>query len=668
MPKYYLRGDPVCDQFFLSKQAETFADREWAQGPIEIQRGLFSDDPRLIRMKQGFAKKWTAEFFDPSNIDQDGRVLGNGVRNNAYGLLYVPGYPMYPATYPMYSNRYRREEEGLSNKPVAQWHEWMFRAMIQLMFSDLQPERLRIKADSSSCSPFFETKAHRKNEMILNLLSDHVVADVARMVTKKQWKELYDVHRVGAPYVGVYREQMSDKISIVEKKEGLSTKLVFEPKVRKVAPFTHAISSGKEGSLIEANRTLKEEDGVPYFNESFRTRRRTAYGCSLGVNAYLLPIAQSVRSHLYEAYSWSFHHTTRAQKQEKVRANEYAIFVDVSDHDLLWPNGMYSKIIESELKAMGFAPWWVDLLVLSLHLPIYISSPAPGEGHVIIGDPENPDLEAGLPSGNAFTDLFGTFGMAPIYAMIQIEQTAPWLIESFTSLEAVKGFLHDYLRGALPFSACSKSDDGMMLWKSGRSAELAVNLQAKMVAGEQLSKYMHVSYEHGGKMLGDILLYGSDKTTKNSFFIGDITSFFTNLLAPEYSCNSKERDRTRVRRPYPGLAYDTASQVYGSCPAYAGTLDMLEFFYRKEFGDSFEATRVAWRDYDRQLLAAWLQAQKIKFKWDDLSPIEQEVFASRDKIQWKYSPDLIREELRELILPGISLEYIQPYFQSIVPR
>lgn len=91
-------GDPICDAVFSGRKGLMTRDRQFREGPIEYINGRFSHDWETLVLKKDLA--WDASHLWEPNVDEMGRVYGNGVRSNFYGLQHVNGFGMLPATYP----------------------------------------------------------------------------------------------------------------------------------------------------------------------------------------------------------------------------------------------------------------------------------------------------------------------------------------------------------------------------------------------------------------------------------------------------------------------------------------------------------------------------------------------------------------------------------------
>jgi hypothetical protein len=648
----YRKGDPICDMLFLSTKAKRNQVKEYREGPIEVDYNIFSNDRDFLRFKDNFSRaamKWVPD------VDKEGRVYGNGLRSDFNGMRHVNGYPMINATYPLADNRLLRAKEGLVNEFVEPWHRNVLEAITELFFEDLEPVRMKMRKGSSSCFPFFETNMSKRVEFAKFSLDSALSA--GKMMQNQDYLGAWEQYYMGGAVYCVYRRQSTDGISYDPKTQEWTFK------DRPVADLEFAISGGRRGTFKPANKHFDNVDF--YVPKGFaRERNRTAMGGPWALNAALAPIAQSVRKRIYDVFSYSTHHTTRASIQDDLRDWKFTIAADVSNHDWFWPTFII-KTMGDKLKDMNFDERWVELFEVCNLLPRYVTDVGPGQENLLIGDPRQPDQHGGLTSGNSFTDIFGTVGMLWIYFMIQVEHTYPQLIKSLQKPESAKRVLMQYLQGTLPIVIKDKSDDALLGWKDTALIGKANALMEKMKKGEQISPYMKVSYEHGGAFLGSILYYPSNKDGSKLNLIGNIQSLVTNLFSPEYGVQSGVRDRSKVKRPFPGLAWETLAQVYASCPLYGDVMELIEKEWYDVYHESFYSRKFKQLQTDKVNLQRYVEEFK-QVGAKNLTSIDLEVLNDPTKMEYKFQESDVSPEVFDFLYQGLSLEEIEPYFNSIV--
>lgn len=657
---YFDGNDIVVDPLFRSAgktgAARRNRDAPFREGPIETMKDRFSWDEENLRVMDRLSVKLTDKF--PASTDDYGRVGANAVRGNFLGLRHVPGLPMIPATFPLTDNTKKREDAGLADGPINEKHELIFRSVVRLFFSSLENQGLKIARGSSTGCPDFSKTMTAKLIMAKHALAN--AEDAGRLYLKGEYENAFLLYDYGGCYYVVYREQMSDAVSVDEAGD-------FVAKTRMVADEAYALSGGRKGEMLAASKDPQRlRDAGSFVPEGFfATRRRTAMACPFTSNAPIMVIAQAVRARVYHEYAFTLHHTTRANKQEKVNTWDFTIATDVSDHDTLWP-GWLLDLICDELAQMGYADWWIEILRTTMRLPVYVSAPAPDQGHVLFGDWRDPRMNVGLPSGIGITDLMGSLLMVPCYTIMQLDHTAPHLWNSVRDLPSACSWMDSYLRGNEEISQMSKSDDALLGWKRGPSSAAARKLLDKLQAGDKaLSPYMIISYEHGGAFLGDILTYDHTKELSQARFTGNVISYVVNMFCPEYSVDSKQPNREKRARPFAGLAVEAAPSVFGSAPCFDDINDVIEEVHMDMLGMSYRAFRLGILAEDKAALADWIRHRSTFTSMGALSPQDYEVIAEPSKLSWKFDVAEINPAVVELVASGLTRDETVLFFESV---
>nr|QYF49688.1 MAG: putative RNA-dependent RNA polymerase [Guangxi cysto-like virus 1] len=618
----------------------------YKEGPTEPLWGVYSDDLRLLWMKTALAKDLTEQF--PESVDRMGRTFGNAVRSNFYGLQHVTGYSMLPGTFPLHDNRYLREQNGLSNKFVKPWHRNVFRAIIKKFFTDLEYSPVPVKNGSSSMAPFFTSARSQKSDLMAWAIKNAPRA--SRMISNGDVVEAFTRFGVGGVNFGVYRDQSSDKIDFVDGR--------WVAKARPVADLEYAATGGMKGTFLPADKRIVIEGGP---DGLFRTRKRIAMGTPLGTNAPLMTIAHPVRKKIYRVYPFTYHHTTRERLRSELRKWEFMIAADVSNHDWFWPTWFIDEVADI-LRDLGYADWWVDLYVMKGKMRTFVTSVGPGIPAGVLGDWTDYSSYGGLPSGNAFTDIEGTYGMTFVYLVLLIEHIMPEMIDRMHDQYECESFVESVLQGEAPVGIKDKSDDALLLARGEPYVTRLRNLQEEMIEGkEDLSPYFKISYEHGGAFLGNIIVFPESGNMAEIDVVGNINSFVINQFSPEYSINSRVVDRSTLKRPYPGLAWGSYADVYGTTPTYHGVLDCIEKHFYDAFGTSYRSLREHHLEKDRLALRKHLSRQDLAF----LTTVEAEVLAEPAKLQYKYTEDDVRPAIVNLLFHSLDTEDTRGIFNSI---
>jgi hypothetical protein len=180
---------------------------------------------------------------------------------------------------------------------------------------------------------------------------------------------------------------------------------------------------------------------------------------------------------------------------------------------------------------------------------------------------------------------------------------------------------------------------------------------------------MKLTLEHGSAFLGSILLFPSDGSQDKVTFVGNVNSLVINQFSPEYGVQSKIRDRSRVKRPFPGLAWETLPSVYGSAPAFGTVMEETERAWRNVYGRSYSLFRDEMLRQDKRLLSEYIaKTATARIAMDSLTAIDHEVIASPEKMQYKFSSEDVSDGIEDLLFNGIPLEEVEPLFNKITRR
>lgn len=648
----FLPGTGVCDALFAGEKGKRTQMKQYREGPIEWITGYMSNDYPFLMFKKKLAERLTRKY--PATVTDLGQVMGNGVRSNFYGMQHVNGFPMRPATFPIADNRLLREKEGLSNAWVKPWHREVLSGIVELSCRGLEPSAIKYRVGSSSMAPFLTTDMEKKKEIGRFALEsfDRVVS----LFNKKDYVTAWLHYQVGGSHIVVYRRQSTDVISY--------DKGVWASKERKVADLEFATTGGLKGSYSAASKLFGPEVSFKIPDGFFRERNRTAFGGPLAINTYLMGLAQPIRANMYSKYGYTWHHTTRAATQAVMRSWLFAISADVSSHDSLWPTFTIEAIVDGMHKA-GVEKSWTTVYELAHRLPAYVTDVDENKGNILIGDWRKPDLEPGLQSGLATTDLDGSWVMTAIYFILQVEHTYPELIPQLQERSSLLRLLDLYLRGKLPITLNDKSDDGDLGWTEHRLVPRALKLQSLMKEGKSVSPYMKIGYEHGGAFLGNIKLFPLSGDQQQIVLIGNINSCVNNEFSPEYGVQSGIADRSRVARPFPGLAWETMASVYGSSPIYGEVRDDVEACWYDVYGDSYGAMRRRLLEQDKLALLKYVRETGRRVDYASLTAIDLEVIATPAKLQYKYVPSDVSPGVLEMLFQGLTLEEVEPFFRKV---
>jgi hypothetical protein len=692
--KAKMADDPYLAPVFSTPKGKRRMGKVAFSRPLEMEVGVFSNDISFQKAKMDYSLIMSTEW--PADLDPQGRTGPSGVTSNFYSINHVSGYSAFPATYPAVSNMADRSKIGLTNGFKEVWHRNLFRAMVRQAFTGLVPRNVKLRVGSSSMNPLYISDVTEKISYVKEYLArfPRISKDIIRTATHPRLAtkisdavrrevnlKLFQTAHYGAPIDSVYRNQSSDGVTLLNPElvtgrhfsDSIYSQLSWEFKKREVNDLEYALSGGKTGGKIGVNKVFSPEDGM--LPGVAMQRLRNAQGVPLGMNALLMPVITAVRERMYSAFGPTFHTSTRLALLEEVTKWHSLVCTDVSNHDWYYQDVLREETA-SVLLDMGFDPAWVETYYRVGRSAMFVTGVGPGEGNIMIGDWLIPDLKPGMTSGMNPTDTDGNLGMSMAYAIAQIEHTYPECIPRLQSdnLDDHLDFVSDYWGHKLPIFSKLKSDDGLLGWDDSDPVVLSripdfinmlVQVDEGAIPANSVSPYMKIGIERGSKFLGSVLSFDREGSQSSLRVFGDIESMMVNAWSNEYSIESELRDRTKAFRPYPALGFGSWPEAYGSAPAYAAALEVVEFVWRKHYGESYRLKKE--KEYSEQMLAA-SRAANLHGRMSGLSPEDQDVMRDPSKIGWKYSEDQVSKEVVDLFMKGLSVEEILPFFSYVVPE
>jgi hypothetical protein len=151
---------------------------------------------------------------------------------------------------------------------------------------------------------------------------------------------------------------------------------------------------------------------------------------------------------------------------------------------------------------------------------------------------------------------------------------------------------------------------------------------------------------------------------------GNILSAGRNLWSPEYGVESQKKDRSTCKRPYPGLAWGSMSEVYGTIPIYGEYLELMESVYFDVYRESHSSFRSRLFDRDEKRLAEALSNTTVtkELGFSDLSFAEKEILNDPAKIHYRYTQDDVRPEVLALITHGLDTVEVEDFVTKVAGK
>lgn len=597
------------------------------RGPAEISPGVLSVDPRKLAFVREFADQIAKE--DPAQLTPSGFATERGVIGDLRPLDACSGVKMEPANTPTIDVDSVLRTRGLSTSWAKPQHKLIYRLLHRMMFGKhKRGTGYHIARDSSTSNPFFVYSMYSKQQTAQGVLRSF--GDILAGVEKGDWVGLAN-----------RREKILFMHHTVERAQAESS-----DKERKVQVLTNEHDppdKWKWEQRIADKRGPLRRFGVtdPRFGAM---RIRTAYGSPFATNVGLACVLAGIRAAYYDAYGYTFHHTTRQDKYAKLADAGWdnVVAVDVEQMDQTFPPFLLD----------AFADWMGDymdpriglMMRRLIHAPYFRPPVTFGGTGLLVGNPFalSDRIQLGLPSGIACNPECGKFGVTGALLCM--------LHDHFGILSgderAVEVELDRLLKGQHEmFSIQDSADDAVI---ATRTAELRARLEAILNA-PGASPYFGLAIEKGGKFLGDLLR--ADAAGKLLMPVPDIRTFFINRLSAEHGI----RHAFRIHWAWGALA---AMEHYRQAgPVFNDWFRVFEDLWRLHFGDIphlFQAARMATRLLDPP-------------GWDTADPKTLAVLFEPSRLFHRYLPSEIDPTLLATLTAEIPGTLIDETLGSFLP-
>lgn len=590
-----------------------------ADRSVQIFPQIHSFDPKTIQFNSDLGD----ELSDVLQIstEPDGSVGRNGVSGNFYGLRTVGGYEWSRLNLPPKSNAPERRKAGLVDGPTSQRHEDIWDKLGKLMFSRWEPSSLKLSKPSSTGFPSHEFDPAFKVHLYHSVASK--LPQVLDLIARGEWSQLYNDHDLILAYNLVKRLQV-DKVTRGE--DGS-----FSSKQRLVNTYEYAISSGRSGTRVPADKSVTIE-GVDYPN-NFAMRVRTAYGLASGLNYQLASFMTGLREVYLKEYEYTWKHRAPESIESKLHWKHVQGF-DVAGFDTTVAPWMLEKFLQH----LPFTEEVIHLFRRALSAPYYSGPVEKGiKGGLWLGNPfedKSFNLQYGLPSGVACNPDVAKYVMTASYLC---------LLDDFfhDTLERME----DVLQGNHPqYGLLNMGDDTLLGTNHTRFHEYVV---AKLESSDQrdqikLCPYFVIEKESPVTFLGNVVMMGQEGERSGVKLAPNIVSFFLNWFTPE-------RSVTATMREFWALGWKERKIHYAKAPSFSQAWEIME----RRFYDAFGVLpdTIADRHYKNVRSVS-------TFAW---SEIDREVLENPAKLYYKYTEEDVSPEVLDLLVTSIDASDVERY-------
>lgn len=596
--------------------------------PNEMFPGVSSVDPRYVDFKFELAQTATRAF--PAQIDENGYASANGVTRDFSALASCSGVKATPSNAPVVDRTLMSKEAGIADHFVSERHQRIARVLHREMFGRRKPGAdLRFSKISSTSQPFFQYDVFWKQTMVRNLLEN--AERILDCVDRDDLHTLYSEFSILFSAYLVERHQPEGGTGLLEGN--------YVPKPRRVADMEYALSGGKKGRMLTADKIglLRDVWGVDTSKAS-AMRVRTAYGFAGAITYFMSCWFVGNREYYYDEYGFTWHHTTREQIYDKLKDGVALIGLDVTTMDQLYPKFLLDAHAEwlADYGDRRFAKLvsWVN------RAPYYAPQLGVGLDPFWAGDPrrlETFNIDLGLSSGRADNPDLGKFYMTWVYLCLMDDITGDVLSWNGDDLASVAGCL----KGEHPrFRLLDMSDDAVFVMLDSEIDRMTRERLSKPGA----SPYAVLAPENGIAFLGNVVV--KDSVGELLLPVPNPVTFLVNRFCAEHGIRS-------THRRFWGQGYFSAIDHYSRAGSVITDLmEMTNFIWQKHFGDYPTPTQWAARHMELNPVSATV---------DSLSLIDTEVILDPAKRFYRYRAEDISPTVLDQLTGRVPGELIDEH-------
>jgi hypothetical protein len=415
----------------------------------------------------------------------------------------------------------------------------------------------------------------------------------------------------------------------------------YKSKERLVNDYDFAISGGKNGSRFATSKDVYI-NGLIYPGKAC-TRTRIVNALPSAYNNIGSSVFEGLRSAAEKKYHMTWKHRGKEHVKSKIDGYPYVIGLDVTQYDNSFPEWLY----EEWLNELPLTEDFKAFCRLGMKAPSFYSANGDKPEPVWTGDPldiEYYNQYTGLPSGIFYTSMLGKDGFT--WAVL-------CMLDDINS--DVLGNVDAILRHEHPKYAISNMGDDTIVHSSSQNLIDSLRTRAEHNAFG-MSEYFKVDIEDGFRFLG---MVGYKDEEGEVHLVGDLATYFGNMLVPERSIGSKMRQ-------YGVYGLVERREVYRDNPSFEKADEIFQETFREVFG-------ISWMELLEQNMVL-PQDSNIYVR----NPADLEVLLDPSKLFYKYDSSEISEEILEIIqtnVPkgvqdqfidlGLDKTKVQPYVKEL---
>lgn len=590
--------------FWFARMFRNFRAPLPVRRSVEVLPGVYSFDDTFLKFLRELSNQLNDHPGLTPTLDRNMMVGQNAIHTSFDRIRTVAGYASSPLSYPAVNNNLICEELGIPKDFRSERHRQIFDELMDITFGSWKPTAIKVPKHSTNGFPMqFVYDASYKREYTEFLFEN--IDDILSTFRDKNFEKLASEYGILFLFNLNRRGQ------------------VDEPgKVRMSNDLEYAISGGLKGKQVQADKSVKFDDGRTYDDFS-ATRERVVQGASWAINSILQVIASGHMYALFDQYPEVFHHTD--PNKIAVQASEFgdATFSDVSNYDASMREFLIRRMMSVAKKY-----WQDELIDMSelLYYAPYYARPLGLDGEsrgVIVGDPMNPystPVNAGNRSGHAWTSL--------VAKVIKVYDSLTVADDIFGD---VLGNVHGYLKWRNPIKLVNNGDDEGALG----SKEAVAAYRVARYSGNH--GYFKVDPEKGQGFSGSLMVWSGQSAGQA---IPRLHTVWEKLYVPERGIGGVFRPRWPI-----------------------GVLTRLEALTKHPSGGiADEIHRKLWHDIMRpkygsfsDLLIAGMNG--LDLEYDGLNAMERELLDDPSKMHHRYIG--MDNEISDAVMDKIAVR-IQP--------
>lgn len=607
--------DDTDERWAFSDAKTTHSRPLVARAPITILPGFGTDDPGVRSFDEPFLN-FLRKLVDNLNtefavdLDNEDYVGASGIHQNFDRCKTVAGYSMSPMSLAPVDNAPFVKSLGLPSRFRSARHAAIFDKLARLTMGSWVVSSVKTAKLSTSGAPVWSSNAAYKREHAVFILKNH--ERIRGLWDKRDLVGLAAYAKV----VFLMNAGRRDQVDAVGKP-------------RWVFPLDYALSGGRAGAPVAADKSVVLPDGRSYSDFS-ATRARLFHGAPFATNLMPQVIATGTLHGLFHNFAPTFHCTDVEALADGIAVTEKIACSDATEYDRSMATFLIKRLflIAREYWDDSWVDWAEQLAFCAyFSRPVGLKDKGYESKSQLIGEvfAKGHQIFRGNPSGHAWTSLIAKFMMVFDFLATADDLTHDCLER-----------MEDYLLHKMPLKTHNNGDDGMY-----RGETALLDKYTAYRFGENNPGYFSLKREEGHVWSGYIM---APKKGGGYRAYHRIHTTIEKMFCPERSAGSNFRPRFTI-----GLLQRLNG---GTHPKHDLVIEMIARTWREEaspfYGDLMDIIN---RHHERLTIDTLA-----------LTRIDREVLDDPTKLYHLYSEDDVSPTVLAMIFEkAISVEEVMPF-------